>query len=311
MMSEEERDSLQSILTQEEIDVLLNGQDVAPQHQTPSAATVRKEPFPTLAKNIDVFARTLTASLRKRTGLTNAFTTLETFMSGSLEAYLNTLKNQPLFTTTKEDFLLFTDFSLAYAVIDLALGGRRGTAAINTQGRHYTKIEKNILHTFMRQTLYDLSQAFDMDFHLDSLETDVQAAYIDAPTTQMRIARLRIHLNDRSGILDVALPAHFAQKRETIQTLSDPFAVQWRQSMAHTCTDIPLEVTAELDKKTIPLKSVFKWKVGKPIPLSFFDEKPITLSCANQPLFEGHLISGKKNVTIVLSKSRLKEGDVL
>ena len=41
--------------------------------------------------------------------------------------------------------LLTVDSSLIYSIVDVLLGGRRGTAAMRIEGRPYTTIERNLV----------------------------------------------------------------------------------------------------------------------------------------------------------------------
>src|SRR3546814_5709862 len=68
----------------------------------------------------------------------------------------------PLFPyTTLVRSLLTVDSSLTYSIVDVLLGGRRGTAAMRIEGRPYTTIERNLVERLVAVVLNDLSATFD------------------------------------------------------------------------------------------------------------------------------------------------------
>ena len=57
--------------------------------------------------------------------------------------------------------LLVVDSALIYSVVDVLLGGRRGTAAMRIEGRPYTTIERTLVERLITVVLQDLSDAFE------------------------------------------------------------------------------------------------------------------------------------------------------
>ena len=106
--------------------------------------------------------------------------------------------------------LLMVDSALIYSIVDVLLGGRRGTAAMRIEGRPYTTIERNLVERMVGVVLNDLTAAFDplspVTFRFDRLETNPRFAAIARPANAAMLARLRIDMEDRGGRLELLLP---------------------------------------------------------------------------------------------------------
>ncbi|MGL1190129.1 hypothetical protein ACSTLK_23795, partial [Vibrio parahaemolyticus] len=57
--------------------------------------------------------------------------------------------------------LLTVDSALIYSIVDVLLGGRRGTAAMRIEGRPYTTIERNLVERMVGVVLADMQTAFE------------------------------------------------------------------------------------------------------------------------------------------------------
>ena len=106
--------------------------------------------------------------------------------------------------------LMVVDSGLIYSIVDVLLGGRRGTAAMRIEGRPYTTIERNLVERMVTVVLSDMSAAFDpvspVTFRFDRLETNPRFATIARPANAAVLARLRIDMEDRGGRIELLLP---------------------------------------------------------------------------------------------------------
>src|SRR5271170_5152646 len=95
---------------------------------------------------------------------------------------------------------------MIYSIVDVLLGGRRGTAAMRIEGRPYTTIERNLVERLVRVVLADMSGAFDplspVTFRFDRLETNPRFATIARPANAAVLAKLRIDMEDRGGRIE-------------------------------------------------------------------------------------------------------------
>ena len=308
---------LSNILTQEEIDALLSPQE--PENKSPMQLVKTNQgvkPMPELEKYIDSFSRHVTTTFRNITEAENISVKVQTFIKGQMGAYLDTLEHPSLIgffhlPEWNEEGLASMDANLAYSVIDMTLGGRRGTSAMQLEGRAYTRIEQDIIKRLFMDMMSDLTRSFQIDFLFDGLDTNPQTALIAPPACDMMIARLDVKLDKRGGRMDIVLPAYLLHKmkvdelyeaEEQAETIT-PFTSQ----MAHAFLKVPMELKAVLDKKTVPLKSVFNWKKGDTLPLSYFEDKPIQILCGDINLFKGKVTIIGKQVAVAIEKSMLEE----
>ncbi len=308
---------LSNILTQEEIDALLSPQE--PENKSPMQLVKTNQgvkPLPELEKYIDSFSRHVTTTFRNITEAENISVKVQTFIKGQMGAYLDTLEHPSLIgffhlPEWNEEGLASMDANLAYSVIDMTLGGRRGTSAMQLEGRAYTRIEQDIIKRLFMDMMSDLTRSFQIDFLFDGLDTNPQTALIAPPACDMMIARLDVKLDKRGGRMDIVLPAYLLHKmkvdelyeaEEQAETIT-PFTSQ----MAHAFLKVPMELKAVLDKKTVPLKSVFNWKKGDTLPLSYFEDKPIQILCGDINLFKGKVTIIGKQVAVAIEKSMLEE----
>lgn len=303
-----ETSSLSNILTQEEIDVLLNPQETVEKTDMLQLLKTTTPPkkYPALEKYMDAFCRSIMTSLHQLTQTENIHTNIQSFVFGQLGAYLDTLPSPSMLgfyqiKDWKQSALVSLDFNLTYCLLDMTLGGRRGTSAMSLEGRAYTPIEKSIIRTILKTLTTDFNKSFEQTFIFENMETNPKTALIASPACDVVITRIEVSLDKRKGVLDFILPAHLLDQMDSIEfpvSSQDDFT----EKLAQAITRVPLELNAVLDKKEIPFSSVLKWKVGDTLPLNYFEDKPLEMSCQNQLLFKGSLHVNKKNISVQIEK---------
>src|SRR3546814_9501909 len=104
--------------------------------------------------------------------------------------------------------LMTVDSALIYSIVDVLLGGRRGTAAMRIEGRPYTTIERNLVERMVNVVLSDLSAAFDplspVTFRFDRLETNPRFATIARP------ANAAVRSEEHTSELQSLMPISYA-----------------------------------------------------------------------------------------------------
>ncbi|MGE4561719.1 MAG: flagellar motor switch protein FliM, partial [Rhodospirillales bacterium] len=209
------------VLDQEEIDSLLGFDEGSGTEDTRtgiekilSSALVSYERLPMLEVVFDRLVRLMSTSLRNFTS-DNVEVSLDSIASIRFGDYLNSIPLPAMLSVFKaeewDNFGLITvDSSLIYSMIDVLLGGRRGTAAMRIEGRPYTTIERNLVERMIRVILGDLSAAFEplspVAFRFDRLETNPRFATISRPSNAAIVTRLRVDMEDRGGRVDLLLP---------------------------------------------------------------------------------------------------------
>ena len=305
-----ETSSLSNILTQEEIDALLTPQEETVEKTNPLQLLKTAAPpkrYPTLEKYMDAFCRSIMTSLHQLTQTENIHTSIQSFVFGQLGAYLDTLSSPSMLgfykiQEWKQSALVSLDFNLTYCLLDMTLGGRRGTSAMSLEGRAYTPIEKNIIQTILKALTSDFDKSFEKTFTFENMETNPKTALIASPACDVVITRIETSLDKRRGILDFILPAHLLNQMDDLE---NPVSIQndYTEKLTLALERVPVELNAVLDKKEIPFSSVLKWKVGDTLPLSYFEDKPLELSCQNQLLFKGSLHVNKKNISVQIERN--------
>ena len=155
-----------------------------------SSALVSYERLPMLEVVFDRLVRLMSTSLRNFTS-DNVEVSLDNIASIRFGDYLNSIPLPAMLSVFKAEEwdnygLITVDSSLIYSIVDVLLGGRRGTAAMRIEGRPYTTIERSLVERMVHVMLGDLSAAFEplspVTFRFDRLETNPRFATISRPS---------------------------------------------------------------------------------------------------------------------------------
>src|SRR6201990_1760504 len=158
-------------LSQEEIDNLLgfsvgevNLADNSGIRAIIDSAMVSYERLPMLEIVFDRLVRLMTTSLRNFTS-DNVEVSLDRISSIRFGDYLNSIPLPAIISVFRaeqlDNFGLVTvDSSLIYSIVDVLLGGRRGTVAMRVEGRPYTTIERMLVTRMIEVVLADTKLAF-------------------------------------------------------------------------------------------------------------------------------------------------------
>ena len=99
---------------------------------------------------------------------------------------------------------------MIYSIVDVLLGGRRGTAAMRDRRRPYTTIERTLVERLVRVVLHDLSASFEplcpVTFSFERLEVNPRFATISRLSNAAVLVRLRVDMEDRGGRIELLLP---------------------------------------------------------------------------------------------------------
>ena len=209
------------ILNQDEIDSLL-GFDLSDDEigertgirAIINSALVSYERLPMLEIVFDRLVRLMTTSLRNFTS-DNVEVSLDNISSIRFGDYLNSIPLPAILSVFRAEELnnyglLTVDSNLIYSIVDVLLGGRRGTAAMRIEGRPYTTIERVLVQRMVEVVLADANEAFEpltpVNFTLDRLETNPRFAAIARPANAAILVKLRIDMEDRGGASSCCCP---------------------------------------------------------------------------------------------------------
>ncbi len=306
------------VLNQEEIDSLLGfdeeheeGVEKSGIQAILSSALVSYERLPMLEVVFDRLVRLMSTSLRNFTS-DNVEVSLDNIASIRFGDYLNSIPLPAMLSVFKaeewDNFGLITvDSSLIYSIVDVLLGGRRGTAAMRIEGRPYTTIERSLVERMVHVMLGDLSAAFEplspVTFRFDRLETNPRFATISRPSNAAIVTRLRIDMEDRGGRLELLLPyATLEPVRELLlqMFMGEKFGRDsiWETHLAEELWRTDVELEAVVDEQIMSLMDVFDLKIGSRIMFSATPDSLVDLRCVNVSMYMGKM--GRKGNQIAI-----------
>ena len=310
------------VLNQAEIDSLL-GFDNGPEgdesrtgmQRIISSGLVSYERLPMLEIVFDRLVRIMSTSLRNFTS-DNVEVGIDNILSLRFGDYLNSIPLPAMLAVFKAEEwdnygLMVVDSAMIYSIVDVLLGGRRGTAAMRIEGRPYTTIERTLVERLIPVVLADLSASFDplcpVTFRFERLEVNPRFATISRLSNAAVLARLRIDMEDRGGRLELLLPyATLEPVRELLlqQFMGEKFGRDsiWEAHLAEELWNTDVELDAVLDEQTMRLGDVVRLKPGMQIVLSITPGSPVQIRCGTVTLFEGRVGRRKNNVAVRIER---------
>ncbi len=296
------------VLNQDEIDSLLGFQDDDADsgrlgiRAIINSALVSYERLPMLEIVYDRLVRMLSTSLRNFTS-DNVEVSLDNITSLRFGDYLNSIPLPAMLGVFKAEEwdnygLLTVDSALIYSIVDVLLGGRRGTTSMRIEGRPYTTIERNLVERMLHVILNDLSAAFDplspVTFRFDRLETNPRFASIGRSANAVILAKLRVDMEDRGGKIELCLPyATLEPVRELLlqMFMGEKFGRDtiWETHLASELWRTTVDIDAVLGEVVVPLNDVLNFKVGSRVMLNTTPDAEVELRCGQAPLFSGKL----------------------
>src|ERR1700759_3210364 len=149
-----------------------------------SSGLVSYERLPMLEIVFDRLVRIMSTSLRNFTS-DNVEVGIDNIISLRFGDYLNSIPLPAMLAVFKAEEwdnqgLMVIDSAMIYSIVDVLLGGRRGTAAMRIEGRPYTTIERTLVERLIQVVLADLSTSFDplcpVTFRFERLEVNPRKA---------------------------------------------------------------------------------------------------------------------------------------
>lgn len=294
------------ILNQDEIDSLLGFDDDTGAGETSgvmaliNSAMVNYERLPMLDIVFDRLVRLMSTSLRNLT-TDNVEVSLDQVSTVRFGDYMNSIPLPAMLTVFKAEEwdnhgLLVTDSALIYSIVDVLLGGRKGTPAIRVEGRPYTTIETKLVEKMVQVTMSDMSSAFDplspVSFTLERMETNPRFATITQSGNACVLARLRIDMGDRGGRMEVLIPyATLEPIRELLlqMFMGEKFGRDsiWENHLTQELYKTDIHLQAVLGEKVISLQEILSWKIGTRVLFNTRVDDWLELRCGHVPMFRG------------------------
>jgi flagellar motor switch protein FliM len=321
-------DSAQSAreLNQSEIDNLLgfdngpsDGEARTGMQKIISSGLVSYERLPMLEIVFDRLVRIMSTSLRNFTS-DNVEVGIDNILSLRFGDYLNSIPLPAMLAVFKAEEwdnhgLMVIDSAMIYSIVDVLLGGRRGTAAMRIEGRPYTTIERTLVERLIQVVLTDLSTSFDplcpVTFRFERLEVNPRFATISRLSNAAILARLRIDMEDRGGRVDLLLPyATLEPVRELLlqQFMGEKFGRDsiWETHLAEQLWHTDVELSVVLDEQVMRLADVLSLRPGQQLLLSTAPGGPVSVRCGPVELFEGQMGQKNNNVAVKIERELVR-----
>lgn len=309
------------VLDQDEIDSLLGFDDDGTEGSRTgiqaliNSSLVSYERLPMLDVIFDRLVRLMSTSLRNFTS-DNVEVSLENISSVRFGDYLNSVPLPAMIGVFKavewdNHGLMTIDSSLIYSIVDVLLGGRRGTAAMRIEGRPYTTIETTLVERMIEVLLKDLSNAFEplspVVFAFDRVETNPRFASIARPTNAAVLIKLRVDMEDRGGKLELMFPyATLEPVRELLlqRFMGEKFGRDsiWETHLATQLWQTEIELDALLGEKMLTLDTIRNLEVGQTLVFPVSPNDPIELRCGEVLLMKGRMGRAGKSVAIAVDQ---------
>ena len=250
----------------------------------------------------DRLERMLTTSVRNFTS-ENVDISLENITAQRFGDYLNSVPLPAMISIFKavewDNFGLVTvDSPMIYAIVDVLLGGRRGTVPMRIEGRPYTTIEARLIERLIRLILDDLSQAFapitSVHFRFERMETNPRFAAIARPGNACVVFKLRIDLDDRGGAIEFLIPqATLEPARHLLlqMFMGEKFGRDsiWEHHLAREIWLTNVDLEAAFEERTVSLGEVLGLRVGSVLRLNARPDSLVRLRCGEVPMLVGRV----------------------
>ncbi len=297
------------ILVQEEIDQLLgfslremSASGAGGIRAIVDSGVVSYERLPMLEIIFDRMVRLLSTSLRNFFN-DNVEVQLDNISSVRFGDYLNSIPLPVQLAVFHAEGwegsgLVTIESNLAYATLDLLLGGKRGNQGTRLDGRPFTTIEMQLVKRMVEIVLADAETCFGVlskvNFSVDRIETNPRFATITRPANAAILIELKLDMEGRGGTFQILLP--YATIEPIRELLLQSFMGEklgrdsvWEGHLATEIWQADFEVQAVLHEMRLPLKRVMKLEVGDTLMLDAKPSDLVTLRCGDWRLTQGRV----------------------
>jgi flagellar motor switch protein FliM len=202
--------------------------------------------------------------------------------------------------------------SLIFPILEILLGGNGKTST--TIQREITEIEQNLLDGLFRIILRDLKEAWkgvtNIEFNIDSLETEPQFLQILAPSEAVVAIAIEIRMGETIGMMNIALPSIIIKMMR--QKFDQQWSVRKTQSTSNEQVRIldlirPAIVSAQvlLDGPTLLLEDMMKLEEGDVLTFDYSVDKPLDLLINGKLKFHGQIATVGQKLGFVVDKVRV------
>lgn len=188
--------------------------------------------------------------------------------------------------------------SLIFPIFEMILGGK-GSSQISVD-RQVTEIERAILDGVFKIILHDLSASWngvsDMEFYIDSHETQPALLQILSPNEAVLATSLEIRIGQHLGVMNIGFPSlvvHMLRQKFARQaTMHRPRSTEHDPvRMLQLVKSSSVNVDARLEGCTVLLRDLVNLNAGDVIKFDRTTSSMIDLMCNGTKKFEGQIVS--------------------
>ena len=289
--------AVQDILSQDEVDALLNGMDggeIEAQPQQQDSGDVRNFDFgnedriirgrmPTLEMVNERFARHLRVSLfnmlRRSADISAGSVQIMKFSEYLHTLFAPTSLNMIQMHPLRGTGLIVFEPKLIFSILDNYFGGE-GRFQPRMEGREFTATELRVINMVLQTCFKDLSEAWrpimEMEFEFVNHEVNPQFANIVSPSEAVVVSSFTIELDGGSGDIHITLPYSLLEPiRELLDTglQSDRSADdgRWPKALREELMSAEVEISATLAKTKMNFEKILNLDVGDVLPIEMPD----------------------------------------
>ncbi len=302
---------MQDLLSQDEIDALLNGVDsgsVATEAPPPAPGEARSFDFatqdrivrgrlPTLEMINERFARLfrigLFNMLRRSPELSVVGIEMAKFSEYTHSLFVPTSLNLVRVKPLRGTALFIFEPRLVYSVVENFFGGD-GKLHTRIEGREFTPTEMRVVQLLLKQAFADLTEAWspvmDMDFEYLNSEVNPHFANIVSPSEIVVVSRFKIDLEGGGGDLHITFPYSMIEPiRDQLDTGLQSDRVEkderWSLALREQLLEAEVEIGSQLGSMNLSLRQLLQLKPGDVLPMNL--PKSIDLCVEEMPIFKG------------------------
>lgn len=322
---------MNDILSQDEIDALLNGVDSgdvdteaddlvadgeAASYELGSQDRIIRGRMPTLDMINERFARHLRISmynmLRRTIEVTVVGVSMVKFSEYVRGLFMPTSLNLVSINPLRGTGLFVIDPNLVFATVDNFFGGD-GRYHTRIEGREFTPTENRVVQILLNLLFADLSKSWEpvlkLDYKFINSEINPQFANIVSPTEVVVVQKFKMELEGGGGEFHVVMPYSMLEPiRESLDAgmQSDQAHTdsRWTGSLKEELKQAVVEIDSTLCQIKMTIAEVLNLSEGDVIPIDMPDL--VTVRAQKIPIFKGTLgnSNGKNAVQYVTPITR-------
>ena len=302
---------MDDLLSQDEIDALLNGVDggdVDTDSDIPDDGSAKGYDFnsqdrivrgrmPTLEMINERFARNFRLSLfnilRRSAEIAVSGVQMLKFSEYMHTLFVPTSLNMTRVHPLKGTALMVFDPKLVFTIVDNFFGGD-GRWHAKIEGREFTATEQRVLSIVLQDAYKNIMEAWNpvLPINLEFMNTEVnpQFANIVSPSEIVVVSIFHIELEGGGGDFHITMPYSMLEPiRELldagIQSDSDDKDERWQHSLQHELLESPVELISNLAEFDVSLRDVMNFKEGDIIPID--TPREVTATIEDIPVIRG------------------------